>query len=220
MMARLAPLHWNGEVWDLARAATELAARPAAKPGLLEATAALQDLALTLSGEDAAATRLEALETLQAGWAEKIQTAPDGSYLVTSAESLSDWLAQSIPVRPQMALCRCEASSNKPFCDGTHAEIGFSDTKDPKRVPDQQDTYVGQQVTVLDNREICQHSGFCTVRLASVFHADSEPFVTPSGGRLFGLCATAPPGRSATSSTELRLEPPPITTGHARLTLK
>jgi uncharacterized Fe-S cluster protein YjdI len=39
-------------------------------------------------------------------------------------------------------------------------------------------------VTIFDNRGLCQHSGLCTDRVAAVFHTGSEPFVTPSGGRL------------------------------------
>ena len=32
-------------------------------------------------------------------------------------------------VRNRVTLCRCGASQNKPFCDGTHAAINFSDEK-------------------------------------------------------------------------------------------
>lgn len=171
-------------IWEIARAATELCVERPDAPELQEAAAALQDLAIGLAEELPAASRLAELEKLQAGLETKIQVAGDGPYLVTNARNLRDWLGEFLPVRPQMALCRCGNSKIKPLCDGTHARIGFTDAKDPKRVPDRLDTYVGQQVTVLDNRGTCQHSGYCTDRLASVFHVAGEPFVTPSGGRM------------------------------------
>jgi CDGSH-type Zn-finger protein/truncated hemoglobin YjbI/ferredoxin len=177
----------NDEVWDLAKEATRLCGRvgmaSAGSAGLLEATAALQDLACQLEPDERNA-RTEELRSLQTSMAPAIEPAPDGPYLVVNAENLRSWLGEALPTRPTMALCRCGSSAMKPFCDGTHATIGFTAAKDPKRVPDRRDTYVGQQVTILDNRGTCQHSGLCTDRLSTVFRADQEPFVAPSGGRM------------------------------------
>jgi CDGSH-type Zn-finger protein/truncated hemoglobin YjbI/ferredoxin len=178
-------------VWALAQAATELAASveidPRRRALLLEATAALQDLALHSAKAVGAAEvqeRMTQLQAMQSSHPRRIQSSVNGPYLVTNADNLRNWLGEPIPTRPQMALCRCGESSLKPFCDGAHAEIGFSGSKDAKRVPDRRDTYVGQQVTIFDNRGTCQHSGFCSDRLATVFRTDQEPFVAPSGGRM------------------------------------
>jgi CDGSH-type Zn-finger protein/truncated hemoglobin YjbI len=174
----------DNALWDLARAATALLADHPDEPELAEATAALQDLALNSAREPAADARLAELQALQSGSPERIQVAANGSYLVTNARQLHDWLGQALPVRPQLALCRCGESAIKPLCDGSHARSGFTGGKDPDRVPDRRDTYIGQQVTIVDNRGICQHAGLCTDRLASVFHQGQEPFITPSGGRM------------------------------------
>jgi CDGSH-type Zn-finger protein/truncated hemoglobin YjbI len=163
---------------ELARRATKLRLEEAPAVGLLEATAALHDLVAVLAPD-----RLPALAHLQAKLPTTITVVANGPYLATNAQ-LNDWLGVPLPARPQLALCRCGASKLKPLCDGSHVEAHFVDTKDPKRVADRRDTYAGTQVTVFDNRGLCAHSGFCTDRLNTVFHAEGEPFVTPSGGRM------------------------------------
>jgi CDGSH-type Zn-finger protein/truncated hemoglobin YjbI len=173
-------------LWDLAVTSTTLRARLAASapPGLLEASAALQDLALQQAPAGGRAGLIAELGKLQRELSPAIMTAKDGPYLVTNVTVLRTPLGEEVPVPPQLALCRCGASAAKPFCDGSHTTSGFTDAKDPDRVPDQRDTYLGEQVTIFDNRGICQHSGLCSDRVPTAFRTEKEPFVAPSGGRL------------------------------------
>ena len=159
---------------------------------LREATAALQALAVHAERDDETRGELiGALREAQSSAPAQIQCAHNGPYLVTNAERMTNWLGEELEVLPQMALCRCGASQAKPFCDGTHAEKGFDDAKDPDRVPDRRDTYEGLAVTVYDNRGICQHAGFCSDRLNTAFRAGQEPFVAPSGARMDELIRAA-----------------------------
>jgi CDGSH-type Zn-finger protein/truncated hemoglobin YjbI len=177
-----------GRVWQTATAATALRAdlgrAGACPPELAEATAALQDLAGRLAAPGEAAARLDELWKLQSGLPATVQAERNGPYLATNVPQLVDHLGVRTRPAPQLALCRCGLSPVKPRCDGSCARTGFSDVKDPKRVPDRRDTYPGEQLTIFDNRGICQHSGLCTDRLATVFRAGAEPFVAPSGGRM------------------------------------
>jgi len=55
-----------------------------------------------------------------------IRPSKNGPYIIEGVVDLFDTDGNKITVdKPRIALCRCGASSNKPFCDGTHSAIGF-----------------------------------------------------------------------------------------------
>jgi len=63
-----------------------------------------------------------------------IETIKNGPYIVTGEVELIDADGNKYPVEKRMALCRCGASTEKPFCDGTHSKIGFQAAE--KAVPE------------------------------------------------------------------------------------
>lgn len=59
-----------------------------------------------------------------------VMVGKNGPYYVTGGVELAgieNWAAGAS--KEHYALCRCGASNNKPFCDGTHLSIGFKDEK-------------------------------------------------------------------------------------------
>jgi CDGSH-type Zn-finger protein len=123
----------------------------------------------------------------------KIVPLPNGPYYLINemepkvVENLQNSKGESLSVIRGVALCRCGASNNKPFCDGTHSKIGFSsenkeeDTNDSHHpiVKDKRKNYVGKGITIHDNRKICSHAEECVNNLPSVFKQNARPWISP-----------------------------------------
>lgn len=72
----------------------------------------------------------------------KIEITKDGPYVVTGPVPLTvetivtdergesiDWRTEkTYEAKSRYALCRCGQSANKPYCDGTHKNVGWSDS--------------------------------------------------------------------------------------------
>ena len=60
-----------------------------------------------------------------------ISTRENGPLLVSGPISLVDHEGNAFDLgdKDTIALCRCGASSNKPFCDGSHKTCGFQSSE-------------------------------------------------------------------------------------------
>lgn len=109
-----------------------------------------------------------------------ISTSQNGPLVVKDMENLTEGNGNIFPVKKKtIALCRCGESKHKPFCDGTHGKIGWTDEKLEGRQPRRKDIYKGKKITIHDNRGICAHVGFCTAGLPKVFRMGVEPWINP-----------------------------------------
>jgi CDGSH-type Zn-finger protein len=107
----------------------------------------------------------------------KVVITEDGPYLVSgsvplalqviapNAEGVSwDWVqGRSFEVEASYALCRCGASNTKPFCDGSHANVGFDGTETASRTPfaRRAETYDGPTLSLSDAEDLCAFARFC-----------------------------------------------------------
>ena len=132
-----------------------------------------------------------------------ISCLPDGPYLLKNDESSTVALCiqksdgEAVTSVNGVALCRCGDSKNKPYCDGSHRNNGFSGSRETDGSRDHRSSFAGRQITIHDNRGICAHAGYCTAHLSSVFRMGEEPWIDADGGSveaIIDVVANCPSG--------------------------
>jgi CDGSH-type Zn-finger protein len=74
--------------------------------------------------------------------------------------------------KPRYKLCRCGQSKHKPYCDNTHARIGFDGTEAAPTEPTatRQERGEAEKITVLDDGLLCTRAGFCGNRVEKIWN--------------------------------------------------
>jgi len=75
-----------------------------------------------------AASEDDAGEPLEPALPTSVAVIEDGPLWVRGGVRVTGADGQDYEVRNRVTLCRCGASTNKPFCDGPHQETGFTDS--------------------------------------------------------------------------------------------
>lgn len=121
----------------------------------------------------------------------------NGPLVVKGVARMTGADGAEVEAKAVMALCRCGQSGNKPFCDGTHNEVGFQSRGGTPAGRDRLIAYEGAEVTVYYNPLVCSHAAECGRLAPEAFDPAQKPWVQPDKterARLEAVAAACPSG--------------------------
>jgi CDGSH-type Zn-finger protein len=181
---RSAWVFFGERLHELATVATYLRASAAERlpPEVAEAAASLQALSVEFAPNDRArnaAAELAEFRALERGKRTEIKPTQHGPFLVTNLARFANADGEALPTSPELALCRCGRSGNKPYCDGAHARVGFNSDRASEHTPDRVADFAGAEITVHFNKLQCSAAEECANGLPSVFRHGATPWIQP-----------------------------------------
>ncbi|MCA8881499.1 MAG: CDGSH iron-sulfur domain-containing protein [Rhodobacteraceae bacterium] len=112
----------------------------------------------------------------------RIEARENGPLVAKGVTRMTGPDGAAIETKTVMALCRCGHSRTKPFCDGSHARVGFTGAGGEPAGPDRVLTYAGAEVSVSFNPRLCAHAAECGRLARNVFDTAKKPWVQPDNG--------------------------------------
>jgi CDGSH-type Zn-finger protein len=110
-------------------------------------------------------------------------------------EPLAWETTERLEVGERYALCRCGQSGRKPFCDGTHARVGFEALEVATGTYDGRSNELGGTgITVRDDRSVCVHAGFCGTRVTNVWKQVAETGESTVRAQVIRMVENCPSG--------------------------
>jgi len=108
-----------------------------------------------------------------------------------------------------VALCRCGHSSNKPYCDGTHASTDWDGSQNPPEgtYSERATSYGGEGMEVLDDRPLCVHAGFCGNQVTNVWKMAAKTGDTQVRAQAMAMIERCPSGALAYTVEDELVEP-------------
>jgi CDGSH-type Zn-finger protein len=119
----------------------------------------------------------------------RIRVTKDGPYLVEGAlpmakqtivtdekgESVAWRESESVEPRSPSSLCRCGASTRKPYCDGAHTRIGFDGTETAPHTPYAEAAMEieGPTLVLMDGVDLCVRARYCAAK-GKIWHRISD----------------------------------------------
>lgn len=137
-----------------------------------------------------------------------IEERENGPLVIKGLRSMRGPDGQKIDVKPVMALCRCGGSKSKPFCDGSHKDLGFQSRGGKPAGIDRVIEYIGSEVSVSFNPLLCSHAAECGRIASDIFNPAQRPWIQPDNGtvdQVREVVAACPSGALALTDNGARV---------------